>query len=139
MKYIFYGGILLILMSIAGLALGDKLSPATFLGLAFVAYPLIAPKLSVRNALKGATHVSEAGIYEFEESKFSIMRPSVQVAMPWTSVHSVLELKEQFAIFSNKTCFHAVPKRFFSPDQLAPFRTLLQQALANNGKVLEVN
>ena len=137
MKYIFYLGIAIFLMGIATWALSGDFSAGPFVGLFLASYPLIAPKLSVRSALKSAAYVSEEGAYEFEESRFTIARPSLQVAMNWSSIHSAVELKEQFAIFATKNCFYAIPKRFFAPDQLSPFRTLLQQSLSINGKKFE--
>jgi hypothetical protein len=78
-------------------------------------------------------------VYEFEESKFSIVRPSLQVAMRGSNIHSVVELADQFAIFVNKICFYAVPKRFFPAEQIEPFRGLLHRALAAHGKTFEVS
>ena len=129
MKYIFYGGIAIVVAGISTWVLSGEFTPAPFVGLLLGFYPLITPRLSVKSAIKSAPYVSEEGIYEFEESKFTIGRPSLQVAMNWSSVHSVVELKDQFAIFATKYCFNAIPKRFFTPDQIVAFRQLLDQSL----------
>jgi hypothetical protein len=138
LKIIFSGGCLLVLFGITFLLLGQAGSAVmpALLGSFFIAFPFVVPMLSINRQLKTLGRVSEEGIYEFDEVHFSIVRPSLQVSMPWSSIHSAVAMKDVFAIFTTKTCFFAVPKRFFSPEQVSSFRSLLEQALSQGGKKL---
>jgi hypothetical protein len=124
-------GISNVLMGMAGNAVVPIL-----LGLLWIAYVIASPKLSIRKQLKTFPHVTEEGIYEFDEAHFTIARPSVQVSASWTIIHSVVEMKDLFAIFTTKTCFYSIPKRFFPAEELSSFRDLLKEALQKNGKQL---
>jgi YcxB-like protein len=95
-----------------------------------------SPRISIRKQFKTRAAISEEGTYDFDESQFRIARPSVQVSMPWSPIHSAVEMRDLFAIFTTKTCFYSIPKRFFTADELRSFRDLLEQALRNSGKKL---
>jgi hypothetical protein len=95
------------------------------LGSLYATYLLSSPKLTVRKQLKASPQITQESLYEFDETEFSITRPSLRVAMPWADIHSVVERPHAYAIFTTKAAFFAVPKRFFTPEQLAEFRALL--------------
>lgn len=129
-------GCLFALSGIGSVAVGQGLTalPVMLLGVIYGGYVLVSPRISIRKAIRMHTHVSEEGTYEFDAEKFSITRPSLQVSQPWSSIDSVVELKDQFAIFGDKVCFYAIPKRFFPNEEIEPFRELLEQVLQKNGK-----
>lgn len=84
--------------------------------------------------MNGFPHMKEEGVYEFTEDGFRISRPSLEITQPWKSVHSVVELKNEFLLFTNPGCFHAVPKRFIPPELAAPWRDFVSARLATLGK-----
>lgn len=102
----------------------------------YTAYFFGSPKLSVKKQLKASAHASQEGRYEFTSDRFSINRPSLNVSMPWSDMHSVIESPDVFAFFTTKMCFFAVPKRFFDAGQLTAFRTLIRSTTGKNGNPL---
>ncbi len=131
-------GVLLILMGICLLALGHRgdAAGATSLGSFYIVFLVLLPRISVKRQIKATPHLFEEGEYTFDDKRFQIIRPSVQVAMSWNNVHGAVELQCQFVIYTTKTCFVSVPKRFFSGDQLSSFRELLTQVMQARGKTL---
>ena len=129
---------LMILIGIATIAMGQAGNAVVplLLGGFYSAYFFVSPKLSVKKQMRASAHVSQEGRYEFGTDHFSISRPSLNVSMPWSDMHSVIELPDVFAIFTTKMCFFAVPKRFFDPGQLTAFRALIQSTSGKNGKPL---
>src|SRR4051812_37422010 len=129
-------GCVQLLAGIAGVVVGlaGNAVVSLLLGSLFTAYSFFAPSLSIKNQMKVAGHLSEEATYEFDEAQFRIARPSQQISMPWNSIHSAVEMKDQFAIFTTKACFLSVPKRFFPADQVSTFRNLLVQVLGTAGK-----
>ncbi|WP_407674126.1 YcxB family protein [Paludibaculum fermentans] len=129
-------GCFLILTGIASFALGQRENAVgvTVLGSSYVAFLLLSPRISIRKQIKSTPHLFEEGEYDFDDKQFQIIRPSVQLAMSWNNVHSAVELQRQFVIYTTKTCFFSVPKRFFSDDQLSSVRELLTQVLQARGK-----
>jgi len=138
MKLMLALGCLTLLVGIVGLALGQGRGAVIplLLGAFYLGYLLLSPKLTIRRQMKSSPHLSQVGRYEFAADEFRINRPSLNVSMPWSNVHSVVELREVFAIFTTKMCFFAVPKRFFDAAQLEAFRDLLQSTSGRNGKPL---
>jgi len=138
MKLMLALGCLTLLVGIAGLARGQRLGAVIplLLGAFYLGYLFLSPWLTIRRQMKSAPHLSQVGRYEFGANEFSISRPSLNFSMPWSNVHSVLELREVFAIFTSRLCFCVVPKRFFDAAQLAAFRDLLQSTSGRNGKPL---
>jgi hypothetical protein len=140
MKIMLLLGCFMVLIGISSIAVGQTGNAVVplLLGTFFSAYFFISPQLSVKKQMKSSAHVSQEGRYEFGSDHFSINRPSLNVSMPWSDVHSVVELRDVFAIFTTKMCFFAVPKRFFDADQLNGFRALIQSIPGKGGKPLSV-
>ena len=138
MKFMLGLGCLMLLIGIGGFAIGQGRGAAIplLLGAFYTAYLLLSPKLTIRRQMKSSPHLSQVGRYEFGADEFSISRPSLNVSMPWSNVHSVVELRDVFAIFTTRMCFFAVPKRFFDAAQLDTFRSLMQSASGRNGRPL---
>jgi hypothetical protein len=129
---------LMMLIGIATVVMGQPGNAVVplLLGGFYSAYFFVSPKLSVKKQMKSSAHVSQEGRYEFGTDHFSINRPSLNVSMPWSDIHSVVELPDAFAIFTTKMCFFAIPKRFFDAGQLTAFRALIQSTPGKNGKPL---
>ncbi len=138
MKLMFALGCLTVLIGIGALAVGQRGSAAVLLllGALYLAYLFLSPALTIRRQMKSSPHLSQVGRYEFGTDEFRISRPSLNVSMPWSNVHSVVELRDVFAIFTTRMCFFAVPKRFFDAAQLDAFRRLIQSTPGRNGKPL---
>jgi YcxB-like protein len=137
LKILFCIGCLMVLVGFGGLFTGS--GPSAYgtlvLGSIYIAFLWASPKLSIKKQLKASAQISEEGVYQFDEGSFSIARPSVQVSMRWSGIHSAVEMKDTFAIFATKTRFYSIPKRFFPAEQqVSAFRDLLKQALLENGK-----
>lgn len=138
MKIMLGLGSVLILIGVASVLTGQAGNGVVpiLLGSFYTGYLFLSPALSVKKQWKAAAHLSQEGIYDFDDHQFSIKRPSLQVSMTWTDIHSVVEMKEQFAIFTTKTCFFSIPKRFFAADELPQFRAFLEDTLSKSQKRL---
>jgi hypothetical protein len=136
LKVMFGVGILFLLVGVSNLLIGQGANaiPPLFLGLFWTGYVVFSPQISIRRQFKKRAAIAEEASYDFDESQFRIARPSVQVSMPWSTIHSAVEMQDLFAIFTTKTCFYSIPKRFFSADELRSFRDLLELALRKSGK-----
>ena len=138
MKIMLVLGCLLMLIGIVAIVLG----PAGYavvpllVGGFYTAYFFGSPRLSVKKQMKVSAHVSQEGRYEFTSDRFSINRPPLNVSMPWSDMHSVVELPDVCAIFTTKMCFFAVPKRFLDAGQLTAFRALIRSTGGKSGKPL---
>ena len=129
---------LMMLIGIATIAMGQAGNAVVplLLGGFYTAYFFASPKVSIKKQMRTSAHLSQEGRYEFASDHFSISRPSLNVSMPWSDIHSVVELPDVFAILTTEMCFFAVPKRFFDSGQLSAFRALIQSTPAKNGKPL---
>jgi hypothetical protein len=74
-------------------------------------YVIFLPVLQSRSLMKSQKHLGEEGQYEFSGEGLRITKPSMQVSIPWSSIHSVVERKAHFLIYTTKNCFFPVPKR----------------------------
>lgn len=105
---------------------GVKSAVGLIPGALLMAFVILQPKLAVRSQMRSHRHMQEEGTYEFGSEGFRISRPSLEVAVPWNAVHSVVELSGEFLLFSNSSCFHAVPKRFIPADAENSWREVIQ-------------
>jgi len=127
--------LLLAVCDLLGGMKGNAIVPL-LLGLFWISYAFASPRLAIRKQLKASGHLSEEATYEFDATQFSIRRPSLQVSLLWKTVHSAVELKQAFAIFTSRTCFFCIPKRFFQANEIHAFRDVLEVALRQHGKKL---
>lgn len=136
LKALFAVGCVLILAAIGflGAGLTHFGSAAGMVGLFLVLYVRILPQQAIDKHMKSHAHVSEEGRYNFNAAQFTIDRPSLKLSMPWSAIHSVVEMKDVFAIFTTRNCFFAIPKRFFLTDEVTSFRELLEVVLRENRK-----
>lgn len=136
LRVLFCIGCFCIVASLFNLATGQLVTAIApfFLGLFWTGYLFVLPKRIIRKQLRTSPFITELGAYEFDESQFTIARPSLKLSMSWGSVDSAVEMNDLFAIFTNKTCFYAVPKRFLTPDQVSAFRGLLEDVMQKRGK-----
>jgi hypothetical protein len=130
-----YAGIVTVIVGFAAGSVLDRnhLPPlGAFLGV--LVWLALAPNIALRKQLQMFPYLLEEGTYRFTVSNFAIERPSLRVTSVWTNVQNVLEMRDRYAIFIARRAFYSIPKRFFTPEQLAQLDGLFRSALAAHGK-----
>jgi hypothetical protein len=100
LKVMLWVGCVLLLAGVGSLAMGQWSNAVVpiLLGSFYAGYVLTTPRRTVRKQLKSAVHMAEEATYDFDHERFTITRPSQSVTLSWSAIHSVVELRDGFAV-----------------------------------------
>jgi hypothetical protein len=106
-----------------------NLRPLGILCVFVLALTYLLPYMSAGNILRNIPTAQGTVNLQISESSLHLQTPKSDATLLFTALVRYVEGKTTFSLYTTPRIFITVPKRAFTPEQLAEFRQLLEQKI----------
>lgn len=114
----------------SGLAWNNGLISPLVLGLVFLAIPLLMNQTNRMIFRKNPVFRGQRSLVA-DETGLTFNAPTISVQLKWASIQNFVEDDSSFVLYQSGVIFHLLPKRQFSPEQIAGLREAFTKNIAH--------